>query len=496
MKIKRSIAALASMAMLATAAAAAVPMSAGADDNEYSLIKSTVIKTTAFSDNKGTALTEDIKPADSLKFRKIMDIQDEANIPDCSFKFAVASGEAVDASATTLAVLAGPDPDKVVWNASTVEDNAFVASSSNTAASAFYELKYKANDVTLGEGGSATGAKLSVPDDNVIITDGSTTTYCAEKQLSLDFKGCGFTEPGVYRYIISETESVGHGVKNDPNVRTLDVYVNDASYYTTADEGTTYTYNKKLNIVGYTMYIGELTAGPSNSMTASDSETPYAGENYTDTITPNGVEVSGAYKTIGFKNEYPTYGLTFGKEVIGNQGSKDKYFKYSVKLENAPAGTYNVILSKTVPTVPSNSATKQGYIGKTNPNTITIDATGTKTVDFYLQDGQYIEIVGIAKGTKYTIEEEAEDYTSIEKISAANSSLDWDTTAGYDALNDNVSGTFNEVDIHTGFTNKREGLLPTGIILSVAGPAVVGIIALLGIAVLLIRGRRRRAEEE
>jgi hypothetical protein len=131
---------------------------------------------------------------------------------------------------------------------------------------------------------------------------------------------------------------------------------------------------------------------------------------------------------------------------------------------------------------------------------ITVGATGTATRDFYLRDGEYVKIVGLPKGASYALTEAAEDYvsaTGTEKIAVP--AVGTEGEAGYVAAityNSPVSGTIDTQDVYTGFTNTKTGLLPTGILVSVAGPAVVGVIALLGIAVLLIRGKRRKAEEE
>lgn len=46
------------------------------------------------------------------------------------------------------------------------------------------------------------------------------------------------------------------------------------------------------------------------------------------------------------------------------------------------------------------------------------------------------------------------------------------------------------------FTNTRTGTIPTGILLSVAAPAAVGVVVIGGIAYLLIKNKRREAEEE
>ena len=39
-------------------------------------------------------------------------------------------------------------------------------------------------------------------------------------------------------------------------------------------------------------------------------------------------------KTDGFTNEYKSKDLVFKKEVVGNQASRDKYFEFTLKLEN------------------------------------------------------------------------------------------------------------------------------------------------------------------
>ncbi len=46
-----------------------------------------------------------------------------------------------------------------------------------------------------------------------------------------------------------------------------------------------------------------------------------------------------------------------------------------------------------------------------------------------------------------------------------------------------------------GFTNTREGVIPTGVILSVAGLLVVGIIAVIGFVFFGIRSKRRYDED-
>ena len=59
-----------------------------------------------------------------------------------------------------------------------------------------------------------------------------------------------------------------------------------------------------------------------------------------------------------------------------------------------------------------------------------------------------------------------------------------------------ITDTKIEDDVDAAFTNTRKGTIPTGILLSVAAPAAVGIVVIGGIAYLLIKNKRREAEEE
>ena len=63
-------------------------------------------------------------------------------------------------------------------------------------------------------------------------------------------------------------------------------------------------------------------------------------------------------------------------------------------------------------------------------------------------------------------------------------------------LNGAQSGTINDADVRTGFINTKQGTIPTGVLLSVAAPACIGVIVLGGIIFLLVRGRKRRTEED
>ncbi len=447
MKLKRFAAFTASLASAAIMAAA-LPLNALAAGTDYS--------------------TDRVNEADmeSVDFTKYLVMDVNANVPNAEFTYSIAGideEDAIAATETTLAVLPGVGSPK-----------------------------FKAGDETSDTGTAAftpedtTKLESEKGDDTVeFVTPDTTDEKYAQKTITLDFSEVVFTEPGVYRYILTETNDAPQGVTNDPVIeRTLDVYVQDAS----TDEA------KLLEIAAYVMYKDTIDTAPKIDKTTEDPNE-----------VPNGAEASSD-KIFSYTNKYTTYDLHFGKEVEGNQGSKDKYFAFTVSLSGAVAGTkYTVDLSEADAAAGSNSATKAEYRGKANPNEIVADENGEATATFYLQDGQYIVIQGLAENTGYSVEEEAEDYASssgtdreaIAEIPAQGTEGDESYVDAVPAkpYNDSPTGTMTS-DIYTGYTNTREGVIPTGILLSIAAPAVIGVIVLSGIVILLIRGRKRKAEEE
>ena len=135
-------------------------------------------------------------------------------------------------------------------------------------------------------------ATTEVKDNEVTLESGEAF---AKKAVTVDFSSVNFTAPGIYRYTITEndpTSQSGVAIKGN-STRTLDVYV---EY--TDDNATT---------LAVTHYV--LQDGTANPNTATKSK--------------------------GFTNTYTTYDLTLTKDVTGNQGNRDKYFRFEVTIANA-----------------------------------------------------------------------------------------------------------------------------------------------------------------
>ena len=218
----------------------------------------------------------------------------------------------------------------------------------------------------------------------------------------------------------------------------------------------------------------------------------------TQAIEVNGTTTSGvkdAKKTDRFVNFYDAFSLTFGKEVTGNQGSKDKYFKLTLSLTSPVTVDFTVDISKADASITGNSATT--YSNVSNVTTITATAGTAVSTDFYLQDGQYITVKGIPAGTVYALTEVEEGYKKTATIAAELSTFSVDTTnddptVTYEELIDNVSGTILNDNIYTGYTNAKDGILPTGILVKATPVIVIGVLAIAGVVFFAVRNAKNK----
>ena len=337
-------------------------------------------------------------------FEKYFVMDRGIQVPNATFKFTVTAGAAQAGDATHSKILAGVGTP-------TIADVKF--SSADTA-----------SVVTTGTAGSHTL---------------TATEQYAKKTATIDFSSCNFTEPGVYRYIVTET-GTNTGVTNDTTTtRVMDVFVIDN--------------NGSLEVSSYVMHK------TADGIELKDTDAAY----------------ELADKSDGFVNIYSSADLTFGKEVTGNQGNKHKDFTFTLKITGASAGTkYTVDYA-------SAREDAQDTPDTGTKTVIETDTSGNATRKFKLKDGEYITVKGLAKGVKYELTEDADGYTSTEGIT--------EEVNGTTAYADPTAGTFGEASIKTGFTNSKSGVIPTGILLETA-PYVAVVLAGGGTAFLVSRKKK------
>ena len=395
----------------------------------------------------GTNYGATIEGTKTTTFDKFLVMDTQANVPNATFTYAVTAGnaKAYDVAGKKFQVLAGVDADKVTMAGVGAADAA-------------------ANSIVFKQGD---GSDTHDTTKDAYVKDLAAGKKYALKTATLDFSKVQFTEPGVYRYIITEA-GTNQGITNDADItRVLDVYVNDAS----ADVDGAFT--KKLTIAGYVLHSNE-----------NDEPDVAAGADFGST---------GAYvatKSQGFTNSYDTSDLTLRKQVTGNQASRDKYFEFTLNIAAAQPNTkYDVVIDDADATSKTNAATIEANAGKINVTSITTDGAGKATQKFYLQHGQQITVQGLAKDTTYAVTENTEDYKS---TANTKDTPVVDTKADTEAAP--VDGTIVSTDLTTGFLNTRDGVIPTGVIMAVAPFAVVTILGGAGVVTMVMK--RNNKEDE
>ena len=335
----------------------------------------------------GTALAETGYTAPqggTMSFTKYLIMETDANVPNASFAFTAAPGEAIPPTDGRMEVLAG-------IGTPTIESVSFAVGDPTTA---------------------------GIPGD-----PSDTAHKYAQKTVTVSFgEDCAFSRPGIYRYTVTETAAETLGITNDAiSTLTLDVYV--------TDDG-----SRTLSVAAYALHTG--------------TEAPSAGTSNTSDDAEADAELSD--KTTGFTNTYETANLSFKKQISGNKASYDKYFAFTVTISGAVPGTkYTVDLEKADASISANpnAATTCIPSAVTQPTELTVGTDGKVEQVFYLHHDQEITIKGLAIGTEYSIVEDPEEYKS-DKTDAA------------------VSGTMADDDVTETFTNTRNGMIPTGVALS------------------------------
>lgn len=252
-----------------------------------------------------------------------------------------------------------------------------------------------------------------------------------QKNVSISLPDTSFTKPGVYRYEITEkNDNPLPGVTYDPDsIRYLDVFV-------VADE------NDELHVQNYVFRKAATNIGLDGKYISNPTE-----------------------KGAGYNNILTQYDFDFSKTISGNQGDKNKRFPFTLTITGANPGTYPII---------ANDVTG-------NPTSITVGADGTATGTYSLTNGSTVQVIGLNKGAVCTVTEDPDDYT-------ATHSLD-----GGDVVSGESSGAvpLADSDHSVAFTNTRNGIIPTGVILTIA-PFAIGICVFGAIIIFIIVRRKRR----
>ena len=251
-----------------------------------------------------------------------------------------------------------------------------------------------------------------------------------QKSVSIALPTTSFTKPGVYRYKITEkTDNPLPGVTYDPDsTRYLDVFV-------VADE------SNVLHVQNYVFRKAATNIGLDGKYISNPDE-----------------------KSSGYINTLTQYDFDFSKTISGNQGDKNKRFNFTLNITDANPGVYPVV---------TNDVTG-------NPTSITVGVNGTATGEYSLTNGSTVKVIGLNAGAKCTVTEDPDDYTATHRLDTdeENSGPSQDAVT----LDSNHS---------VAFTNTRNGIIPTGIIMTIA-PFAIGICVFGAVFIFIICKRKRR----
>lgn len=353
--------------------------------------------------------------SDPINFDTTIYMRNTAKVPNITFKYAVAAGTAQAASAGNLAVLAGNDG---------VTSNGLPT---------IADIVFTANDAK--------------------VTDGESIM----KHGTVNFDGVTYKEPGVYRYVVTETGEA-QGVTHEDDAhnqedrkKALDVYVTDNG-------------NGKLVVSAYVMHNDE-----SAKVAQLDTEK----------------ELDD--KDTNFEHFLTTSDVTLSKKVTGNQGSRDEYFQFTVDIKGADAGTQFIVdLANADTKTKVNGVNKETH---NNPALLTAGADGTLSQDFWIKNGQSIKIQGLGAKTGYTVTEADNAYkTNIAVTGDATNETENDIAAvAAKAVTDKAVLK----DTKVAYTNEKAGAVPTGIVMPIAGATSIMLIGGAGVGYFILKNKKR-----
>ena len=361
--------------------------------------------------------------------------------------------------------------------------------------------------------GITTGVSMTGTSSNTIawtnadILEASSTGTANYKDLVVSFANVVFTQPGVYRYKITETANsyTTSGVTDggNSNTRYLDVYVMRSDSYT---DGSTAAQWKVYGYVCINSTDAESAISPSSTFKTNG---------FVDTDTTGGVSTA---------DEYRTYNLTLGKTLTGDTTMNSHKFPFDATwTAGAATGTFQFIVEETG----TASATKTPQAATTTVNGTAVaadslykvgiaDAVGAADKDGtpLIANGGTVKYIGIPNGTKVTVTETNDvtgttyATTATETIgSGSASAIEW--TGGTSVKSaDNKTATMDMGDtaiyvqaaaptadsnVTIQVTNDLSIISPTGYVVRFA-PYMI--LMGLGAVVLVVFKSTRREEED
>lgn len=302
----------------------------------------------------------------TVVFDKYLILDANTNALNVDFAFAA---EGVDD-------IVGDDGYVTVFSGEKVGIPTISAASFNSSSTRYSTVQDRDTSI---DGSRGTFDPANFPKDAVVLPDGK---EYAKATATIDFSNLQFTEPGVFRWKITEVPDAdmqAKGVVYSTEARYVDVYVNTKTFDESTGKGT-------LEITAYIIH------NDGSFRPAADNEHAPAGDS--DYVKA---------KAKGFTNTYDSVTFTIDSTAGGNQADRTKYFKYSVGLSNAGNGTKVTL---------SGDKYDPGTVeeGKTNPTEVTTGTDGSVNFDVFMQPGQQVDLKGLPKNATIDVRLDPEEY--------------------------------------------------------------------------------------
>ena len=282
------------------------------------------------------------------------------------------------------------------------------------------------------------------------------------KQVTDDVKvtisGINFLEPGVYKYELTEKEPTNANVS-----------ISD--FTTSKIARTVYLYVERVNdnivVTGVTLFDGQVTYDDEKDQLVVPGKTDsilnyYLLEGDPDNPDPDNPPSVKA-------NE-----IAISKTVAGEMGNQTERFNFDVKITDYATGkTYNAVYETT-----NDGSTWTP--DKTRP-AVTFNADNDYQVAVQLAHHERLRITGFSNGEKCTVDEA--DYSTTEGYTTS--------VAGGAITADGDTATFSGSNLTIDYTNTRNAVSPTGLIMDIAPYVLLVVVAAAGCFVFL---RKRRED--
>lgn len=270
------------------------------------------------------------------------------------------------------------------------------------------------------------------------------------KQVEVSFSSITFENPGIYRYVITETGN---------------------------RDGMKYATNKAESATENKFYLDVYVLNNSNN-------TGFEYQYVLHKTDSNSTSLEDTEKIDKIENEYVTSNLTVTKEVTGNQGDRNKKFEFTITVYGDKAGEqYKVKVG-------------DGFVAQNLQCAETAENEKYKATGKYeITHDQSIVIYGLSENDTYVVTETdyaTEGYTTSWSRTGNGDNAD-SSDAGTHVIttetSTGVSTAIGTTDDAITFTNDKSVTTPTGIALTIAPYAVMVIVA-AGLAFVFLRKKR------